>query len=269
MRTGGRSGDDDEGARPDDFNEFLSGPIVIPDDARELDADRMAWLEEETARLRRERRESRRDRRSRLGGFTGRFLLNGRGDGPGPLVYVALGCMTLISMVALLIGPKVGLFERTPLGSPSAALGKPGGLLPPDVVRFADGDLRSARGLRPAVFAVADPECRCADLLKDANDRVHFLSLPLWLVGAQGGRERMNALAREATRPGAEPPAVLEDIRRALVDIYTPTRHPGVSFVTVGYDGIIGDVILDAEDTIALRAALQSLPILPSPGPNS
>ncbi|MFL6075641.1 MAG: hypothetical protein ACJ73S_19820 [Mycobacteriales bacterium] len=148
--------------------------IVIPDDARELDAD--------AAALRRERRVAR--RRAFLRRI---FIADGR---RGPLVPLLVA---LLMISSLAVGMTFGLRSGTrpahsaPLARAKVPAGHEQGNVPDVTLPEADGNLLALRGIRPAVILLFPDACpSCATLLQDVIDRTRDASINVVAVGHSG-----------------------------------------------------------------------------------
>lgn len=141
----------------------------VPDDARDLELDRLAWRRERAARARR------------------RWLhLLTPGGGGGPLrpgaVALLVGAVLVMSAVTML----APLVLAHPGGSRSLArppipAGQVGGLLPATALTI-DGQSTPARSLRPAVVALVPEPCPCNSLLDELSARAEQFGLPVVLV---------------------------------------------------------------------------------------
>ncbi|NHC16409.1 hypothetical protein G9H71_21725, partial [Motilibacter sp. E257] len=141
--------------------------LVIPDDARELEPDRRAWL--------RELRQQRRDRWLPQGPAAqrSRTVL---------LFALVAGLILALSAPALLLSP------QPPRGSlPLAAAAGPdavaGGLLPDVELRTLGSQPIDARAARPAVLMLLPAgECDCHPLVLDVVARARAAGVYPWLV---------------------------------------------------------------------------------------
>ncbi|HEY5400642.1 MAG TPA: hypothetical protein VIL16_35175 [Trebonia sp.] len=185
--------------------------IVIPDDARELDRDVLAYRREVRALRRRQRR---------------RRLLHPR-NGPGvggPAAIVPLIALCLaIALVGgallsvLTISPAEQDTVLTPSASPRAT-GAPAALtsLPPGSVRVDGKTSEPVRSLASSAIALVPNDCGCgqslarlADQATKAGARVYFVG-----VGAPSGQ-----LTQEAVKYGA---VAADDADGVLADAYHP-----------------------------------------------
>jgi hypothetical protein len=155
----------------DDLPRDWLDDIVIPDDARELDAD--------VAALRRERRVAR--RRAILRRI---FIADGH---RGPLVPLLVA---LLMISSLAVGMTFGLRNGTtparsaPLARARISPGHEQGNVPDVTLPEADGHPLALRGVRPAVILLFPDACSgCATLLQDVIDRTRDASVGVVAVG--------------------------------------------------------------------------------------
>jgi hypothetical protein len=232
--------------------------VLIPDDARELDGDRLALLTELRQRAAgqpapdhvpalaaRARDRARAVRRQRLRvGTTGWLLL---------VVLLMVGVAgTLISVFA----PRAPLpLDRLPLASAADAPGKVGGLLPEANVSVGPrhGDVRT---IRPAVLIVVPPECvDCEDAISNVASQAREYTLPLVLAGTPEQQEQLRDLDRAGTGGGA---VQLIDHDGVLGSSYQLTTS-APTLVLVHADGVVG-AVLSAEPDARYESALVQLP---------
>lgn len=137
--------------------------LVVPDDPSELRADEIA--------LRRERAAAR--RRERWYRLTGGSRLRAYGVSL-PLLLVAALAVAGFGALLVLLGPRSSPGPApTPAGAtPTAAIGRPGGRLPPVGLTLPDGApmLASALG-GPAAVLLVPTGCDCARTIDVAADR--------------------------------------------------------------------------------------------------
>jgi hypothetical protein len=250
VRAEGDPGHDDYGLPPVD--------VVIPDDARELERDLIAYRRE----LRRERRQ---DRLRRVWRPFGRF---------GVAVPLLAGAVlvALISGTLLTLGARPTSRPTTDpvAAAPAAGPGRPGGLLPTGTVTEISGRERQDRSvldLRSGVIGIVPPDCRCESavtaLAKAA--RVHVVNF--WLVAdrrqdrntAQQSRRELRALAGVA-HDGL--PRLIEDSRNVLAAAYAPpagTPNAGLTAVLVHTDGVVAEVLVQPRPAPQLLASIGKL----------
>ncbi|WP_157963593.1 hypothetical protein [Actinocorallia populi] len=231
MRHGG---DDDYGLPRVD--------VVVPDDARELDADVAAWRREEKEKRRRERL---------------RRLLR-------PLTRhgLALPVLALTVVLALVSGVLITFFgprplpqsPAAPLASPTAAVGSVGGSLP-DVRVVVNATSRPAETLRPALLVILPPECGCERQLHALARQAVGQSLRFYLLadlrkGDRSVQEAHRDLRPVVNRITEAVTGVVDDPQNALAAAY---RAQGLTVVTVRADGLVSQVLRDLGPEIHSR----------------
>ncbi|REE96465.1 hypothetical protein [Thermomonospora umbrina] len=258
MRPDGDPGRDDYGLPPVD--------VVIPDDARELERDLLAYRREERRRRRRERLHRR--LRPVLRPME-RFGI------AVPLIAGALLIALLSATLLTVLGPR-----PTPratvgpvAGDPPARSGEVGGWLPPGTVTVVAGTGRrktTTTDLRSGVIGIVPPGCECgpavAALARAARSHmVHF-----WLVA---DRRRTTAPAQEslkelralAGRSHDGRPGLVEDPGQVLADAYGPpasvqgAAKPALTAVLVHTDGVVASVVHDPRPGTALTNEIGGL----------
>lgn len=234
--------------------------VVIPDDARELDRDLLAYRREE-----RQRRRHARVRRL-LRPFT-------RSGLAVPLIAGAL-------IIALVGGALITVFGPRPTPDPprrsvvprsSAAPGKVGGPLP-DAEVTVSGSTTPLRDVRPGVIGIVPPGCRCQAVLTELARRTSERKLKFWVVAA--GRNEAGTVGKPGKRAVDElrsladgvrqgRPAVVDDARGVLTGTYgappVPGGTPGVTAVLVHTDGVVGAVRHSVKPGPELTSGLDAL----------
>lgn len=255
----------------------------VPDDASELDADRLAYYRELLARS----REDQTPRQhvtppaapSRPGPPAGETpgwggigtppwaahpsARGGRGPFSGSTLAAALSVIALLAGLFVVLAPRPAATpEAVPLASPAATPGDIGGLLP-DAPMVIGSQTRSFRDARPAVLLLTptngcDETCRAT--LEDVDVQAARQQIRTVLVGTP---DRQAQLAETARALGGTP--VVLDPDDALDRAYTPS---GVTLVLVGADGVVTDVQRDVRPGVALLPALAALapPLTPTAG---
>ncbi|MDL4820995.1 hypothetical protein [Actinomadura opuntiae] len=232
---------------PDDYG-LPHVDVVVPDDARELDRDVLAYHREE-------RRRRRRRRLRRLFRPVTRF---------GVAIPIIAGAL----LVALISGALMTAFGPRPAPRPkgvalaphpAGAPGEIGGLLPAGSVDEVTGR-RSARNLRdqrPAVFGIVPPGYRCQDVVAVLAGRTHEYGIRFLLVAdprPAGDRRPVPLKELKACAGTAHDgtPQVLEDAKALLAGAYAPappappapgSPASGLTAVFVQPDGIVKDVV--------------------------
>ncbi|WP_026414838.1 hypothetical protein [Actinomadura oligospora] len=220
--------------------------VVVPDDARDLDRDVIAYHREQ-------RQLRRRARYRRLVGPFARF---------GVAIPIITGAL-LIALVSGVLMTALGTRPdaRPPRAAlaphPSAPVGRKGGYLPTgDVTAPPSPKHRSLRDLRPSVIAIASPKCSCSAVIADLAKRAQDLRLSLWLVADRRGstappNETIKSLRALAGGAHDGEPIVLDDLSGILAKNYanTPDGRPavGLTAVFVGSDGVVSDIRTSAQ----------------------
>ncbi|MGH3387930.1 MAG: hypothetical protein ACRDOO_03545 [Actinomadura sp.] len=233
---------------PDDYG-LPRVDIVVPDDARELDRDIVAYRREE-------RRRRRRARWRRLVGPLTRFGL------AAPFIAGAL-------LIALVSGTLITMFGPEPApratgrpvaDRPSAAPGQIGGVLPDGQV-VVPGHRKRLIDLRPALILVVPPRCRCESTVNELSRQAHEYRIGLYLVADQRGAavpaEQRTKEMRElagAARYGVA--IVAEDGKAVLATTY---QAAGLTAVLVHADGVVDDVLRGLSAPPRLERRLEQL----------
>ncbi|TDE35026.1 hypothetical protein [Actinomadura sp. 6K520] len=231
-------GDDPE---PDDYG-LPRVDVVVPDDARELERDMLAYRREE-------RRRRRRRRARRLARPLTRFGV------AIPIIAGALLVALLSGVLMTAFGPKPAprptIAQLAP--RPSASPGEVGGLLPDGSVDLAVGERTPTplRDLRPGVIGIVPPAYECESVVAELAGRAHENVLNFWLVAdprPAGDKKAMPLKELKACAGTAHygKPLVLEDRQGVLAGAYAPAEGAagsGVTAVFVRPDGVVGDVV--------------------------
>ena len=227
--------------------------LLVPDDARSLDADRDAYLRE----LR-----GKRSAQRRADGARGRFLRlpGGRVRGgvglTGPLVLVVLVVLGLVGSTLSVFGSgATDDRQRTPLASPPAdqPAGTVGGLLPEATLTSSESTF-PLRDARPAVLVLVPTSCPgCGDVLRNVRMQAAGYTLPLLLVGPPAQLQQLRTL--DAQELGGSVTVATDD-----GNVLTPTYLPsGVTVILVRDDGIVAMVARDVQATTRLESHLVQL----------
>ena len=195
MNPGGEPGRDDGGLPP--------AGIEIPDDARELDRDVLAYRRE----LRARRRRARWDR------------LLGPLRGHGALLPLVASCVAL----SMLAGTLLSVFSISPASAPvlshsAAPAPRASSSLPTGTV-LINHRATSVRSLLPALLVLVSPGCNCAQAVKEVTAQARHAGVKkVYLVGTTSKMADINKLARTAG-PAA---VAVEDAGNVLVTAYRP-----------------------------------------------
>ncbi|MEU6036334.1 hypothetical protein ABZ801_13075 [Actinomadura sp. NPDC047616] len=165
MRPDGDPEPDDYGLPPVD--------VVVPDDARELDRDVIAYRREERQRRRRER----------IRRLTRPFTRYGIAI---PIIAGALLVALASGVLMTAFGPRPTPRPSTPMLAPhpTAAPGRIGGYLPDAQVALIGRERARIplRDLRPGVIVIVPPECRCEALVAELAARTQEFELRFWIT---------------------------------------------------------------------------------------
>jgi hypothetical protein len=245
--------------------------IVVPDDARELDRDVVAYRREQRMRRRRARW------RRVLGPFT-------RYGVAAPIIAAAVLIAVVSGAMLTVLGPHtVPRPTTSPLTQrPSARPGQVGGPLPNTQVTI-DGEQAALVDQRPAVIVMVPPGCRCDAAVTSLTRQATVRRIGVFLVsgpaaperGPQPGPGNGTATPRPPARltPTATATAsaaetelhalaeksgarVLADEDGALTAAYRPT---GLTAVFVHTDGVVGSVLSGPRPGQRLDAQLEPL----------
>lgn len=242
-------GTPDPDGRHDDLDAAdLDGlAMLVPDDARSLDADRTAYLRELTGR-----------RRSFARGLDtpgapGQSLRLPPGAGwLLPLLALMVVVATAALMLTVLPGSGTAP-EQAPLASPSAAAGEPGGLLPADPL-LINGLPVATEAIRPAVLVLVPADCPdCTDAIGDIYRQASEFRLTTVLVGSTEQRRQLAQADRDAAGLAA---VVALDPRGRLAESY---RASGLTVLPVHADGVVATVLTDVAAGQRLEGAFAAL----------
>jgi hypothetical protein len=198
--------------------------IVIPDDARELDRDVLAYRRE--LRVRR--------RRQRLLRLLRPFNRSGLG-GPTAIVPLIALCLAL----ALVGGALLSVVTMNPAQAPTvtttptpAQANQPSGLttLPAGNLRIS-GQTEPVRSLVSSVLALVPADCACGEQLDRLADQTAAADVPLYFVGTGATSQQ---LAAETTLYGQNHAVAADDADGVLANAYRPD---GLTLLLVYSDG--------------------------------
>jgi hypothetical protein len=184
--------------------------ILIPDDARELDRDVLAYRREMRAQRRRQRfmRLLRPFNRAGLGG-------------PTAIVPLIALCLAL----ALVGGALLSVVTMNPADAPTVAptptqADEPSGLttLPAGNVRIS-GQTESVRSLAGSVLALVPAGCDCGEQLDRLAGQAAAADVPLYFVGTGATSQQ---LAAETTQDGDHHAVAADDADGVLANAYRP-----------------------------------------------
>jgi hypothetical protein len=221
--------------------------LLVPDDPRSLEGDRLAYLREERARQS--------TRWSRL--------TSSRVPGAGIMGSGLAGPVVLVLLVVVgLVGSTLSVFGGTtaqprpvlPLASaPASATGQVGGLLP-DVKVTVAGSSLDLRTARPAVLVMVPTPCdSCGELLASLRAQAGEYRLPFVLVGPSSQATQLDGLARDDLEGSVR---VAVDPSDAMRSTYEPS---GVTLVLVHSDGLVAAILRDVRLGQHVESALVQL----------
>ncbi|QXJ24032.1 hypothetical protein AGRA3207_005279 [Actinomadura graeca] len=202
---------------PDDYG-LPRVDVVVPDDARELERDMVAYRREE-------RRRRRRERRRRILRPVTRF---------GVAIPIIAGAL----LIALLSGALMTAFGPRPAPRPTAAQlaprpsaspGRIGGLLPAGQVDLVAREHapQPLEDVRPGVIGIVPPGYRCEPVVAELAGKTEAYDLNFWLVAdprAAAGRRGLSIKDLKACAGTAHngTPLILEDRKAILATAYVP-----------------------------------------------
>ena len=213
--------------------------IVIPDDARELDRDVLAYHREMRTRRRRQR-------------FM-RLLrpLNRSGIG-GPVAIVPL--LALVLALALVGGALLSVVTMSPASAPTvggSSQASPQAGLPADLVALPLGNVRIGEQIKPvrslasSVVALVPASCQCSSQLNLLSSQAAAANVPLYYVGIGIPTATMYSLA---IAYGNARPIVAEDVDGVLANAY----HPVVLTVLLVFGNAKAEVLRKLSTTSQL-----------------
>jgi hypothetical protein len=224
--------------------------VVIPDDARELEADRLAWLREQ-------RNHDRQERHERL--LERLFPHGGSQLGLGaPLLALAMFAVAAAGMLSVMLTSRTTPPRQAAsvLASPAVPAGTVGGLAPALSLSGPRGDV-ALRQLRPAALAVVPPDCECELTLERAFRQAAEYGVDLVLLGRP---EQADALRVLASGTGNGTVAALTGDLHALSG-YAPA---GLTLLLVRADGVVTTVVRNVGPELHAELELAALRDLPT-----
>ncbi|MGZ4617037.1 MAG: hypothetical protein ACXV4A_15930 [Actinomycetes bacterium] len=226
-----------------DGDELEGLALLVPDDPRSLDADRVAYLRE----LRQRARPPLARRVLPSGGITGYGLA-------GPVLLVLLLVAGLVGSTLSVFGTQPGATQQlAPLATaPAAPVGSVGGLLP-DVTVSVHGSAQRLRDARAAVIVLVPAGCHdCSPALRSLKAQAGEYGLLFVLLGPSSQATELRAVA-DFELGGATVAVDTADVVRSLY------RPQGVTAVLVARDGVVGAVVRDVTGGTRLESALTQL----------
>lgn len=228
--------------------------LLVPDDARSLDADRDLYLREHSRGL-------------TPGQYLRSYIL-GRFAPAGlsaPLILLVVVVVGLVagSVAFLAPAPTTDPFPGLPLAANAAApTGQLNGLLPVVVVGIDQQEV-SIRAFRPAAIALVPAVCTsCTTVLRNVQAQVDEYGMRLLLVGSPKQTPQLEQIDQSALGGDA---TVASDPQNELSAIYQPS---GVTVLLVHADGVVGAILTNVGPADRLEPKLAQLtrPGAPTPG---
>lgn len=227
--------------------------VIVPDDARELDRDLIAY-----------RREERQRRRKAVL----RRLLRPFGRyGPAvPIIGGALLVAVLSGVLITVLGPRATPQHTTvpPSTSVRTATAQPGGIgapLPQGAIKIDDRDARIA-DLQGSIVVLAPDGCRCDQAVQSLAQQAHQYDLKAFLVGSHRWTA---ATAAELTRMAGKPGVTAQIVKDEPGTLYSTFHGSGLTVLLVHIDGIVADIRRDVPPA-GLQFTQQQLKTLTGPG---
>ena len=199
VNPGGEPGRDDGGLPPVD--------VEIPDDARELEREVLAYRRE----LRARRRRARWDR------------LFGPLRGHGALLPLIASCVAL----SMLAGTLLSVFSISPASAPvlshsAAPTPQTSSSLPQGQVLIA-GQTKNVRSLVSAVLVLVTPTCNCTKAVQEVTAQAARAGVPVYLVGTTDRTTGRTADVTDLARTAGQGAAVaVKDTTNVLGRAYHP-----------------------------------------------
>lgn len=232
---------DDDGRRPDGGGSPVGGEpfdwehFVVPDDARELDADVRAY---------------RREMRAQSQGGIRRFVpRNKRGVVGSIALAVVVLSVAFTSLVMIFPRPRDNTVPPDPLAHPATTVGAEGGLVPDLRVERETGRALPLRSLRPAVLMLVPEGCDCTDPARSvltAAQRHRYLTVLIGTPVPEHPDPTMRGEVVRVSEPGAQ-----------LAKSYELGDDPVLLLVRA--DGVIDQIVNGVPSDDALSSALIKL----------
>jgi hypothetical protein len=233
---------------PDDYG-LPRVDIVVPDDARELDRDILAYRREE-------RRRRRRTRWQRLLSPLVRYGV------AAPIIAGALLIALVSGTLITVLGP-----DPTPRATggpvadrPSARPGQIGGVLPEAQVSVP-GHRKRLIDLRPAVLMIVPPGCRCEATVDEVSKQTEEYRIGLYLIADRRnpGVPLQQSVKETRKLAGAARHAVAIVAQDDGAVLATTYHAIGLTAVFVHTDGVVDDVLRDLRPGQRLEKRLERL----------
>ena len=232
--------------------------VRIPDDARELDPDRQAWLREQ-------RRRGFAARDARLGAPDARGDRSGWPSRLGLLAPMFAVMVALSLLLALTTGSGQPGSPSAPLANPSAPDGSVGGLLPDVLLAGPVGPVAS-RSLRPAVLVLLPSGCACQAVVTAVTAAAARHRLRVWLLVDTVDLPAARMLATGAGAAAGVPAGHVSVLSGAVAPFQRDYRMSGVTLVLVRADGIVTRTLRAVTAATPVAAELDGLAAATGPG---
>jgi hypothetical protein len=220
--------------------------VIIPDDARELDRDLIAYRREE-----RQRR-----RRQRIRRLTGPFTRYGLAT---PIIALALLIAVVSGTLMTAFGPGSAIphVSGTPAtGGPGTLQpGRPGGLLPDGKVTITGQPEEAMRDL-VGLVALVPEGCRCDQAVRDVTAQAQKYDLRRFLVGSHPWSKDTPKELRVLADTAGNGAKVVRDEAGVLTRTY---RASGLTLLLIHTDGVLRDIRLNVRPGLNLQLELEKL----------
>lgn len=207
--------------------------VVVPDDARDLDADVRAYHREQ-----RRRHHEHAATHGAAGGSQPALRLHWAGGWA-----LSAGLMVVLGVVAVLLAmfsPRAARTGALPItGNHTAAPGEIGGTLPDTTLTIA-GKRVPVIDLRPAVLALVPPVCRCTGTLQSVRRQSMPLDVPFYVVERPAGSSARSGLPAGLPVDGSGGTLAATDHTGVLSATYL---EGAPTFVLVHADGVVREVL--------------------------
>ena len=220
--------------------------VVIPDDARELDRDLIAYRREE-----RQRR-----RRQRMRQLTRPFTRYGLAT---PVIALALLIAVVSGTLMTVFGPRSAIPRSagTPAtdGAASPQLGMRGAPLPPGPVTIfgqPDGQMSDLVGL----VALVPEGCRCDQAVREVTGQAKQYDLRRFLVGSHRWTKNTARELRELADTAGSGAKIVRDETAVLTQMYGAA---GLTLLLVHTDGVVLDIRVNVQPGVKLLPQLEKL----------
>jgi hypothetical protein len=250
----------------DDLDPVQAGRLsaLIPDNAAELDADRLSWLME---RAHRSQPRPSPDPAARVTGLPGAAGWWGGDADHQPLPArggsarrtrwaVVAGLLALAVLVTSGLGATLALLQpgspslamAAPLADPTTPVGAVGGLLPAVELVTAAGSV-SSRQLRPAVMALVPTDCPdCAAILSTVAGQATLAGRALVLVGRPSQHSQLVSL--QAGLAGSA--VIVADDQNVAIAAGLGRDPADLTVLVVAADGTVGQIVDRPDQAVTL-----------------